>query len=208
MQPHTHPKRTVKSVELDSSSQLENDDELSIELRSYKARVKCVSRAFTSTAPGIPSAFRCCIWGPTVHCTHPNIPVNGSVCSPIACVVAWPPSPHPCGRCIVEEWMAHYRRFLGISPRTPSPLATSRTSFAFSGPPSRLQSSRAQSRPHSHTRHKTHPLPGSRPASQLSALSQSPPCSPGPDLGTSNVGLVYDRPSGKVKYANYCHSCV
>ena len=53
MQPHTHPKRTVKSVELDSSFQLENDDELSIELRSYKARVKCVSRAFTSTAPGI-----------------------------------------------------------------------------------------------------------------------------------------------------------
>lgn len=63
MQPHTHPKRTVKSVELDSSFQLENDDELSIELRSYKARVKCVSHTFTSTAPGIPSAFRCCIWG-------------------------------------------------------------------------------------------------------------------------------------------------
>ena len=37
--------KTLKSVDLDSSSQLDNEDELSIELRSYKTRVKCVACA-------------------------------------------------------------------------------------------------------------------------------------------------------------------
>ena len=41
-QPSAHSKTALKSVDLDSSSHLENEDELSIELRSYKARVKCV----------------------------------------------------------------------------------------------------------------------------------------------------------------------
>lgn len=41
-QPPAHPKTALKSVDLDSSSHLENEDELGIELRSYKARVKCV----------------------------------------------------------------------------------------------------------------------------------------------------------------------
>ena len=134
------------------------------------------------------------------HCIKYSM-LHGCMCH----LVVWPVCcgppfcPHY-GRCTVDEWMAHYRRFLGINPRTPSPLASSRTSLAFSpGPPSRLQSSRAQPRPQSHMRHKTHPLPGSRPVSQLSALSQSPPCSPSPDLGTSNVGLVYDRPSSRAK---------
>ena len=113
-----------------------------------------------------------------------------------------PPPPH--GRCTVDEWMAHYRRFLGVSPRTPSPFANSRTSFAFSsGPPSRLQSSRTQPCPQSHMRHKTHPLPSSRPASQLSVLFQGPPCSPSPDPATSNVGLVYGRPSSRTKYVSW-----